>query len=145
MVSEPHEWTVPAPLRALLWWPPLAFLLVLLEPTAAALSIAATGAALAVLGAVGTTVSRMIARRRTAPGDGLAPPAIADRPVPMAVEGAPAGLRRFAFDLDGWRSSSGPPERYHVDPHVRARNSLDQVATDPHPHPDASSLLVPIT
>ena len=88
MVSEPHDWTVPAPLRALLWWPPLAFLLVLLEPTAAALSIAATGAALAVLGAVGTTVGRMIVRRRTAPGDGFAPPAvtIADRPVPMAVE-----------------------------------------------------------
>ena len=88
MVSEPHDWTVPAPLRALLWWPPLAFLLVLLEPTAAALTIAATGAALAVLGAVGTTVGRMIARRRTAPGDGLATPAvtIADRPVPMAVE-----------------------------------------------------------
>jgi hypothetical protein len=88
MVSEPHDWTVPAPLRALLWWPPLAFLLVLLEPTAAALSIAATGAALAVLGAVGTTVGRMIARRRTAPGDGLEPPAVilADRPSPMAVE-----------------------------------------------------------
>jgi hypothetical protein len=88
MVSEPHDWTVPAPLRALLWWPPLAFLLVLLEPTAAALTIAATGAALAVLGAVGTTVGRMIARRRTAPGDGLATPdvTIADRPVPMVVE-----------------------------------------------------------
>ena len=74
MVSEPHDWTVPAPLRALLWWPPLAFLLVLLEPTAAALSIAATGAALAVLGAVGTTVGRMIARRRTAPGDAARDP-----------------------------------------------------------------------
>jgi hypothetical protein len=88
MVSEPHEWTVPAPLRALLWWPPLAFLLVLLEPTAAALSIAATGAALAVLGAVGTTAGRMIARRRTAPDDGpaTAAVAIADRAVPMAVE-----------------------------------------------------------
>ena len=87
MVSEPHDWTVPAPLRALLWWPPLAFLLVLLEPTAAALSIAATGAALAVLGAVGTTVGRMIARRRTAPGDRLAAAVtIADHPVPMGVE-----------------------------------------------------------
>ena len=88
MVSEPHDWTVPAPLRALLWWPPLAFLLVLLEPTAGALSIAASGAALAVLGAAGTTVGRMIARRRTAPGDELAPPAvtIADPAVPMAVE-----------------------------------------------------------
>ena len=88
MVSEPHDWTVPAPLRALLWWPPLAFLLVLLEPTAGALSIAATGAVLAVVGAVGTTIARMIARHRAAPGGGLEPPAvvIADRPVPMGIE-----------------------------------------------------------
>jgi hypothetical protein len=88
MVSEPHDWTVPAPLRALLWWPPLAFLLVLLEPTAAAVSIAATGAALAVLGAVGTTVGHAIARRRTGREDRPSTPAvaIADRAVPMAVE-----------------------------------------------------------
>jgi hypothetical protein len=87
MASEPQDWTVPAPLRALLWWPPLAFLLVLLEPTAAALTIAATGAALAVLGAVGTTVGRLIAHRRTGP-DRPATPAvpIADRAVPIAVE-----------------------------------------------------------
>jgi hypothetical protein len=88
MVSEPHDWTVPAPLRALLWWPPLAFLLVLLEPTAAAVSIAATGGALAVLGAVGTTVGHLITRRRAARVDGTATPAvvIADGAVPAAVD-----------------------------------------------------------
>ena len=64
MVSEPLNWTVPAPLRALLWWPPVAFVLVLLEPTAAATTIAATGAALAVLGVVGTSVGQAISRRR---------------------------------------------------------------------------------
>ena len=64
MVSEPLNWTVPAPLRALLWWPPLAFVLVLLEPTAAATTIAGTGAALAVLGVVGTSVGQAISRRR---------------------------------------------------------------------------------
>ena len=64
MVSEPLNWTVPAPLRALLWWPPLAFVLVLLEPTAAATTIAATGAVLAVLGVVGTSVGQAISRRR---------------------------------------------------------------------------------
>ena len=80
MASEPQDWTVPAPLRALLWWPPLAFLVVLLEPTAAALTIAVTGAALAVLGAVGTTVGRLIAHRRTAPDQPATPAvAIADR------------------------------------------------------------------
>ena len=64
MVSEPLNWTVPAPFRALLWWPPLAFVLVLLEPTAAAATIAATGAVLAALGAVGTSVGQAISRRR---------------------------------------------------------------------------------
>jgi hypothetical protein len=64
MVSEPLNWTVPAPLRALLWWPPVAFVLVLLEPTAAATTIAATGAALAVLGVLGTSVGQAISRRR---------------------------------------------------------------------------------
>jgi len=64
MVSEPLNWTVPAPLRALLWWPPVAFVLVLLEPTAAATTIPATGAALAVLGVVGTSVGQAISRRR---------------------------------------------------------------------------------
>ena len=64
MVSEPLNWTVPAPLRALLWWPPLAFVLVLLEPNAAATTIAATGAVLAVLGVVGTSVGQATSRRR---------------------------------------------------------------------------------
>jgi len=49
MVPEPGEWTIPAPLRALLWWPPIAFALAMLQPSAAATVIAATGAALAVL------------------------------------------------------------------------------------------------
>ena len=64
MVSEPHDWTVPAPLRALLWWPPLAFLLALLDPAAAAVSIAATGAGLAVLGSAGAAMGRAVTRRR---------------------------------------------------------------------------------
>ena len=50
MVPEPGEWTIPAPLRALLWWPPIAFALAMLQPTAAATVIAATGAGLAMLG-----------------------------------------------------------------------------------------------
>ena len=53
----------PRSLRALLWWPPLAFFLVLLEPTAAAGTIAITGAALAVLGVAGAAVGRAITRR----------------------------------------------------------------------------------
>jgi len=89
MVSEPHDWTVPAPLRALLWWPPLAFLLVLLEPTAAAGTIALTGAALAVFGVAGAAVGRAITRRRTPSADEaptLTVAADADRALPLAVE-----------------------------------------------------------
>jgi uncharacterized membrane protein YsdA (DUF1294 family) len=63
MASEHYDWTVPAPLRALLWWPPVAFVLVLIDPTAAAQTIALVGAALAVLGVVGAAVGRAIARR----------------------------------------------------------------------------------
>jgi hypothetical protein len=88
MRSEPLDWTVPAPLRALLWWPPIAFVLVLLEPTAAALTIAAAGAALAVLGAVGTSVGQAISRRRAARepvAAALAMPTV-DRAMPVPAE-----------------------------------------------------------
>ena len=56
MVPEPGEWTIPAPLRALLWWPPIAFALAMLQPTAAATIIAATGAGLATLGGLSAAV-----------------------------------------------------------------------------------------
>ncbi len=87
MVSEPHDWAVPAPLRALLWWPPLAFFLVLLWPTAAAGTIAITGAALAVLGVAGSAVGQAITRRREPDvGDPRTVAAGADLAVPLAVE-----------------------------------------------------------
>jgi hypothetical protein len=63
MQVEPRDWTVPAPLRAMLWWPPVAFLVLLLDPTAAAGEIAVVGAVLAVLGVLGATVGSVIARR----------------------------------------------------------------------------------
>jgi len=85
MVSEPHDWTVPAPLRALLWWPPLAFLLVLLAPEAAAGTIALAGAALAVLGVAGATLGRRLTRRRGTTAPTLTVAAAAD-PAPLGVE-----------------------------------------------------------
>jgi hypothetical protein len=63
MQAEQHDWSVPAPLRALLWWPPVAFLVALLDPGAAAGTIAVVGAALAVLGVLGATVGSVITRR----------------------------------------------------------------------------------
>jgi hypothetical protein len=63
MQSEPHDWTVPAPLRALLWWPPVAFVVAMVEPAAAASTIAAAGGVLAALGALVAAVGRAVARR----------------------------------------------------------------------------------
>jgi hypothetical protein len=79
MAPEHHDWTVPAPLRALLWWPPVAFVLALLDPTAAAWRIAVAGAALAVLGVLGGAVARRMASRTTGAQD--AEPAAATDPV----------------------------------------------------------------
>ena len=88
MVSQPHDWTVPAPLRALLWWPPLAFLVVLLDPGAAPVTIAATGALLAVLGVVGAAVGRALTRRRALPeiAEAAVTAPLAERAVPVAAE-----------------------------------------------------------
>lgn len=56
MPPEQREWTVPAPLRALLWWPAAAFVLVVIAPQVAAGSIAVAGVLLMTLGALGTLV-----------------------------------------------------------------------------------------
>ncbi len=52
MPPSARDWTVPAPLRALLWWPALSFVIVLVAPDLAAGAIAAAGFVLAALGAV---------------------------------------------------------------------------------------------
>jgi hypothetical protein len=84
MQAEPHDWTVPAPLRALLWWPPVAFIVALLDPTAAAGTIATAGAVLAVLGVLGATVGSVIARRLAGQRGGRDEPALP----PLAMAGA---------------------------------------------------------
>lgn len=63
MPCESHDWSVPAPLRALLWWPPVALVLAVYEPAAAAGSIAASGAVLALLGLLVSMVARSTAGR----------------------------------------------------------------------------------
>jgi hypothetical protein len=62
MAPQHHDWSVPAPLRTLLWWPPVAFVVAMLDPSAAAGTIAATGAVLAVLGVLGAAVGRRLSR-----------------------------------------------------------------------------------
>jgi hypothetical protein len=88
MAPEHRDWTVPAPFRALLWWPPIAFVVALLDPSAAAGTIAAVGAVLAVLGVVGATVGGALARRlgRAA---GEVPEASVVDPVPVGAGSAP--------------------------------------------------------
>lgn len=71
MVSEAREWTVPAPLRALLWWPPLALVVAMVDPAASVGTIALVGVALAVLGLGAAVMSSRVGRRRAA-GDVLA-------------------------------------------------------------------------
>jgi hypothetical protein len=66
MAPEHRDWAVPAPVRALLWWPPLAFVLVIIAPQAAAESVALAGAVLAVLG-VGISAGARWLQRRPAP------------------------------------------------------------------------------
>ncbi|QYN40957.1 hypothetical protein K1T35_33225 [Pseudonocardia sp. DSM 110487] len=75
MAPEKREWSVPGPIRALLWWPGVAFVLVMVAPEAAAVGIAASGAGLMMLGAVVPLVSRRLRRTRSAP-----PRSIDDRP-----------------------------------------------------------------
>jgi hypothetical protein len=79
VAGETREWSIPAPLRALLWWPPTAFVLVLVAPDVAAGVIALAGAALVALG----TLAAAVARRCGSPdgatellGDGAQPQAV---------------------------------------------------------------------
>jgi len=61
---DPHLWTPPATVRALLWWPLLSLLLVSVAPDSAAWTIAVTGAALAVTGCL---AGAFVHRARPAP------------------------------------------------------------------------------
>ena len=87
MASELHDWTVPPPLRALLWWPPVAFVMALLDPSAAVGTIAAAGAALAVLGVLVSAVARRLTDGPEEPVDAV--PA----PVPMPGTEVVAAVR----------------------------------------------------
>jgi hypothetical protein len=62
MAADKRDWSVPAPLRALLWWPGTAFVLVMIDPETAAGSIAASGAVLVALGALMPVLARRMRR-----------------------------------------------------------------------------------
>lgn len=92
MASQHHDWTVPAPLRALLWWPPVAFVLVMLDPSAAAGKVAVAGAALAVLGVLGAALGRAIARRIAARDTGV------ESATSLVIAAAPAPVGSLAAE-----------------------------------------------
>lgn len=64
MAPDSPDWTVPTPLRALLWWPGVAFVLVLLAPDAAVGSIVVAGVVLVTLGALAGAIGRRLAPMR---------------------------------------------------------------------------------
>ncbi len=65
MAPESREWSVPAPVRTLLWWPAISFVLVVVAPNAAIGAIIVAGAALAVLGGLLAAAARRLRRRDT--------------------------------------------------------------------------------
>jgi apolipoprotein N-acyltransferase len=64
MASETREWSVPAPVRALLWWPAISFVLVVVDPEAATGVIVGAGLALAALGGLAAAAARRLRRKR---------------------------------------------------------------------------------
>ncbi|QJY50076.1 hypothetical protein [Pseudonocardia broussonetiae] len=64
MAPDSPDWTVPAPLRALLWWPGVSFVLVLVAPQAAVGSIVVAGLALVVAGLLAGRLTRATAEGR---------------------------------------------------------------------------------
>jgi hypothetical protein len=60
MPSETREWSVPTPARALLWWPAISFVLVVVAPDAATGVIILAGAVLALLGVALPALARRL-------------------------------------------------------------------------------------
>ncbi len=58
--TDKKDWTVPGPLRALMWWPGAAFVLALVDPANAALSIAGSGLVLVMLGFLAPLLARRL-------------------------------------------------------------------------------------
>ena len=62
MAPETREWSVPAPVRMLMWWPAISFVLVIVDPDAATGSILVAGAVLAGLGGLLAAAAQRVRR-----------------------------------------------------------------------------------
>lgn len=66
MGEESRRWSIPAPVRPLLWWPAIAFILVAIDPLTSPAAIAAVGALLMAMGALQAAVATLVRQRRSA-------------------------------------------------------------------------------
>ncbi|NMH97955.1 hypothetical protein [Pseudonocardia acidicola] len=78
MAPDHHEWSLRGPARALLWWPLISFLLLAAFPDAGPGAVALAGAALAVLGTLGSAAGRLLTGRRTTDAAPTAADALTD-------------------------------------------------------------------
>lgn len=67
MRRDAREWSVPEPLRALLWWPAVSFVIGIAAPDAAVVAIIASGFVLALSGALIHAVGRRWRRTAVTP------------------------------------------------------------------------------
>lgn len=87
MAPETCEWSVPAPVRMLMWWPAISFVLVIMNPDAATGAIVVASAALAVLGGLLAAAARRL--RKGAPALAAEGPALEEATIeimPGAVD-----------------------------------------------------------
>ena len=85
MAPETREWSVPAPLRTLLWWPAISFVLVIVAPDAATGAIVVAGAALALVGGLLAAIARRL--RAGAPVPAVERPALEETTIEIAPQG----------------------------------------------------------
>ena len=63
MRRDPREWAFPDSLRALLWWPPISFMIGVVAPDAAVVAIIVSGFVLALAGVLVHTVGTRLHRQ----------------------------------------------------------------------------------
>lgn len=85
MAPETREWSVPAPVRTLLWWPAISFVLVIVAPDAATGAIVIAGAVLALVGGLLAAVARRL--RAGAPVPVAEGPALEETTIEIVPQG----------------------------------------------------------
>ena len=75
MRHDHREWAFPDSLRALLWWPPISFMIGIVAPDAAVVAIIVAGFVLALAGMLVHTVGRRLRRESATPLPRTAEPA----------------------------------------------------------------------